>query len=58
MPFLDVNVKPLCTTNHVLAEFTLILTVFYHPLTELARFVDCFIGISGFAQIGLSFTKN
>ena len=29
------NLQPLCTANHLLAEFTLILTVSYHPPTKI-----------------------
>ena len=39
-----------------LAEFPPILTVSYHPVTKLACYIHYYIDVSGFAQIGLSFT--
>ena len=63
MSFLDVNIirekdkfTALSTANQLLAEFLTILTVFYHPVTKLTCYIHYYIDVSGFAQIGLSFT--
>ena len=64
MSFLDVNVirektsLPLLSTiNQLLAEFIPILIVSYHLVTKLAAcYIHYYIDVSGFAQIGLSFT--
>ena len=65
MSFLGVNIireKDKFTSsvycNQRLAEFIPILTVSYHPVTKLACFIHYYIDVSGFAQIGLSFTQN
>ena len=46
----------LSTANQLLAEFMPILTVSYHVVTKLARYIHYYIDVSRFAQIGLSFT--
>ena len=63
MSFLDVNIirqktsLPLLSTgNQLLAEFIPVLKVSYHPVTKLACYIQYYIDVSGFAQIGLSFT--
>ena len=63
MSFLDFNIIRekislllLSTTNQLLEEFIPILTVSYHPVTKLACYIHYYIDVSGFAQIGLSFT--
>ena len=45
----------MCTANQLLPEFILILTVSYHPVTELACYIYYYVDVPGFAQIGLSF---
>ena len=41
-----------------LAEFIPIFTVSYHPVTKLACYIHYYIDVSGFPQIGPSFTQN
>ena len=48
----------LSTANQLLAESKPILTVSYHLVTKLACYLHYYIDVSGFAQIGLSFTYN
>ena len=50
------NLPLLPTANQLLAEFISILTVPYHLVTKLASYIHYYIDVSGFAQIGLSFT--
>ena len=63
MSFFDINIirkkaglPLLSTANQLLAEVISILTVCYHPVPKLACYIHYYIDVSGFAQIGLSFT--
>ena len=49
------DLQHLSTANQLLAEFILISTVSYHPPIKLAWFIHCYLDVSGFAQIGLTF---
>ena len=49
------NLKSLSTENQLLAEFILILTVSYHLPTKLGWLIHCYIEVSEFAQVGLTF---
>ena len=49
------NLQSLSTENQLLVEFILILTVSYHLPTKLGRLIHCYIEVSEFAQVGLTF---